>query len=122
VGPEGGVGVAAVGRRTQVCRRKNSILLINTRHDPADRSRNVRRAERLLGNAVLLTSAGYGHPTSEDPSRCIERWRVRFLAQLRTPRRGTVGRPDRRDPDFGRPLAGGPAPWPEPPGDPVANG
>jgi TAP-like protein len=60
----------------------------------------------LLGNAVLLTSTGYGHPSYADPSQCVERWRVRYLVRLVTPPRGTVCRPDRQpfDPDFGKPL------------------
>jgi pimeloyl-ACP methyl ester carboxylesterase len=87
---------------------KNPILLINNRHDPSTGYRNAQRAERLLGNAVLLTNNGYGHPTFQDPSECIDRWRVRYLVQLNTPPRGTVCRPDRRpfDPDFGQPPTG----------------
>jgi hypothetical protein len=31
----------------------------------------VRRAERRLGNAVLLTHDGYGHLNHSDPSACV---------------------------------------------------
>jgi pimeloyl-ACP methyl ester carboxylesterase len=101
-------------------RTKNPILLINNRYDPADDYRNAQRAQRLLGNAVLLTNAGYGHPTYQDPSQCIGKWRVRYLVGLITPPRGTVCQPDRRpfDPDFGKPLTGEPTPLPTPPVEP----
>ena len=86
-------------------RTKNPILLINNLHDPADKYVNAQRTERLLGNAVLLTNAGYGHPVPSDPSKCIDRWRARYLVRLATPPRGTVCKPERRpfDPDFGNP-------------------
>jgi pimeloyl-ACP methyl ester carboxylesterase len=38
-----------------------------------------RRAERLLGNAMLLTVASYGHPSYQLPSKCADKWRVRYL-------------------------------------------
>ena len=53
-------------------RTKTPILLINNLHDPATGYRNAQQTERLLGNAVLLISAGYGHPSYADPSQCIE--------------------------------------------------
>jgi pimeloyl-ACP methyl ester carboxylesterase len=85
-------------------RTRHPILLINNRYDPSTGYGNAQRAQRVLGNAVLLTNAGYGHPTYSDPSRCIDRWRVRYLVHLDTPRRGTVCRPDRQPfaPGFGR--------------------
>jgi pimeloyl-ACP methyl ester carboxylesterase len=86
-------------------RTRNPILLINNRHDPADKYVNAQRTERLLGNAVLLTNAGYGHPVPSDPSKCTDRWRARYPVRLKTPPRGTVCKPERRpfDPDFGTP-------------------
>jgi TAP-like protein len=30
-------------------------------------------AQRLLGNAVLLTENGFGHLTINDPSRCVQK-------------------------------------------------
>jgi pimeloyl-ACP methyl ester carboxylesterase len=91
-------------------RTKNPILLINNLYDPSTGYRGAQRAERLLGNAVLLTNAGYGHPSYADPSRCIEHWRVRYLVHLITPPLGTVCQPDRQpfDSDFGKPLPRGP--------------
>ena len=70
-----------------------SILPINNRHGPADDYRNAKRAQRRLGNAVLLTEDGYGHPTAADPSDCVDKSRVRYFADLATPLRGTVCRP-----------------------------
>lgn len=90
-------------------RTRTPILLINNRYDPSTGYRGAQRAQRLVGNAVLLTNAGYGHPTYADPSHCIDRWRGRYLVRLITPPPGTVCRPDRRpfDPDFGKPLSPG---------------
>ena len=104
-------------------RTKTPILLINNLYDPATGYRNAQRAERLLGNAVLLTSSGYGHPSYADPSQCIDNWRVRYLVDLVTPPRGTVCRPDRQpfDPNFGKPLPAEPIPLiplQPPPGEP----
>ena len=68
---------------------KTPILLINNTYDPATGYPGAQHAERLLGNAVLLTVAGYGHPTGL-PSRCADTWRVRYLVHLVTPPPGTV--------------------------------
>jgi pimeloyl-ACP methyl ester carboxylesterase len=73
---------------------KTPILLINARYDPASGYRNAQVAERRLGNAVLLTLNGYGHPSYQVPSACIDEWRVRYLVDLVTPPRGTVCQPD----------------------------
>jgi pimeloyl-ACP methyl ester carboxylesterase len=69
---------------------KNPILLINNRYDPATGYAGAKRAQRLLGNAVLLTVNGYGHPAETPASGCVNRWRVRYLVHLITPPRGTV--------------------------------
>ncbi len=74
----------------------NPILLIGTRHDPNTPYKNAVRAQRLLGNAVLLTHDGYGHVSFQDPSACVERARVDYLVNLETPPRGTVCQPDQR--------------------------
>ena len=57
--------------------------------DPATGYAGAQRAERLLGNAVLLTVNSYGHPI-ELPSTCADKWRVRYLVNLVTPPPGTV--------------------------------
>ncbi len=71
-------------------RTKTPILLVNNLYDPASGYANARRAERLLGNAVLLTVASYGHPSYALPSACADKWRVRYLVNLVTPPPGTV--------------------------------
>jgi pimeloyl-ACP methyl ester carboxylesterase len=69
---------------------KTPTLLINNLYDPASGYASAQRAQRLLGNAVLLTVAGYGHPSYALPSTCTDRWRVRYLVNLVTPPPGTV--------------------------------
>jgi pimeloyl-ACP methyl ester carboxylesterase len=80
----------------------NPILLINQRYDPNTGYANAVRAERLLGNAVLLTQEGYGHLTFQDPSACVDQAMVAYLTELITPPRGTVCQSDQQpfDPDF----------------------
>jgi pimeloyl-ACP methyl ester carboxylesterase len=84
----------------------NPILLIGTRFDPNTPLAGAQHAQRLLGNAVLLTHAGYGHMSNADPSGCVEQAMPRYMVDLVTPPRGTVCRSDRQpfDPDFGKPL------------------
>ncbi|WP_239090601.1 alpha/beta hydrolase [Asanoa iriomotensis] len=48
----------------------------------------------MLGNAVLLTLDGYGHPSYQVPSACMDAARVTFLVDLVTPPPGTVCQPD----------------------------
>ena len=69
---------------------KTPILLLSNRFDPATGYANALVAERRLGNAVLLTENGFGHLTVNDPSRCVLKWRIRYLVHLVTPPRGTV--------------------------------
>ena len=65
------------------------------------------RAERYLGNAVLLTHEGYGHLSFQNPSDCVDEAMVAYLTELITPPTGTVCQSDQQpfDPDFG--LGGG---------------
>jgi pimeloyl-ACP methyl ester carboxylesterase len=85
---------------------RNPILLIGTRFDPATPLDSAARAERRLGNAVLLTHDGYGHLSTRDPSTCVIQATGRYLIDLTTPPRGTVCPSDRLpfDPDFGQPI------------------
>jgi TAP-like protein len=69
---------------------KTPILLLSNRFDPATGYRNAQVAQRRLGNAVLLTENGFGYLTTNDPSRCVLKWRIRYLVHLVTPPRGTV--------------------------------
>jgi hypothetical protein len=45
---------------------------------------------------VLLTLNGYGHPSYQVPSTCIDQARTRYLVDLVTPPEGTVCQPDQR--------------------------
>jgi pimeloyl-ACP methyl ester carboxylesterase len=81
----------------------NPILLINQRYDPNTGYANAVRAERYLGNAVLLTHEGYGHLSFQNPSACVDQAMVDYLTELITPPAGTVCQSDQQpfDPDFG---------------------
>ena len=57
----------------------NPILLVNQRYDPNSDYANAVRAERLLGNAVLLTHEGYGHLSFQNPSACVDQAMARYL-------------------------------------------
>jgi pimeloyl-ACP methyl ester carboxylesterase len=70
------------------------ILLINNRYDPATGYGNAQAAEKRLGNAVLLTVNGWGHPSYQLPSTCTDQARERYLVDLITPPKGTVCEPD----------------------------
>ena len=74
----------------------NPILLIGTRHDPSTAYANARRAERRLGNAVLLTHDGYGHISIQDSSDCVDQARVAYLVDLIAPPTGTVCEANRK--------------------------
>jgi hypothetical protein len=81
----------------------NPILLINQRYDPNSFYGNAVRAERLLGNAVLLTHEGYGHLAFQNPSSCVDRAMLDYLTDLVSPPRGAVCPSDQQpfDPGFG---------------------
>lgn len=80
----------------------NPILLINQRYDPSTNYRNAVRADRYLGNAVLLTHEGYGHLAFQNPSACVDEAMVAYLVDLVTPPRGTVCQSNQQpfDPEF----------------------
>ena len=83
----------------------NPILVVNQTHDPNGSYANAVAAEKLLGNAVLLTHEGYGHLWFQDPSTCVDEAMADYLTELITPPRGTVCQSDHQpfDPDFGQP-------------------
>jgi pimeloyl-ACP methyl ester carboxylesterase len=74
---------------------KTPILLVSARYDPGTPYRNAQVAEQRLGNAVLLTMNGWGHPSYQVPSQCVDTARVRYLVDLVTPPPGTVCQPDK---------------------------
>ncbi len=69
---------------------EHPLLLVNNVYDPATGYPAAKKAEKALGNAVLLTVAGYGHPSYQLPSACTDAVRVRYLVDLVTPAPGTV--------------------------------
>lgn len=83
----------------------NPILLIGTRFDPNTPLANAQKVEKLLGNAVLLTHDGYGHPSHADPSACVVSALGQYLVDLTTPAPATVCPSDHLpfDPAFGQP-------------------
>ncbi|HYZ56201.1 MAG TPA: alpha/beta hydrolase [Streptosporangiaceae bacterium] len=68
-----------------------TILVINSRHDPATPYQGAVAGTRELGNARLLTVNGDGH-TSEysEPSACRDTAKQAYLISLKLPARGTV--------------------------------
>ncbi|WP_155373583.1 alpha/beta fold hydrolase [Catellatospora vulcania] len=72
------------------------VLLIGARYDAGTPYRNAQVAEKRLANAELLTLDGYGHPSYQVPSECIDQARERYLVDLVTPPKGTVCRPDQQ--------------------------
>lgn len=72
----------------------NPLLLIGTRYDPNTAYANAVRAQRLLGNSVLLTHQGYGHISFQDPSACVDAVRTTYLTDLVVPAPGTVCQSD----------------------------
>jgi pimeloyl-ACP methyl ester carboxylesterase len=86
----------------------NPILLINQTHDPNSFYGNAVRAEKLLGNAVLLTHEGYGHLFFQNPSTCVVEAMADYLTELITPPRGAVCQSNHLpfDLDFGSEPAG----------------
>jgi pimeloyl-ACP methyl ester carboxylesterase len=71
-------------------RTPNPILLINTLADPATPYRNAVFMERTLGNARLLTIAGYGHADGGTPSTCANNYLVNYFFYLKLPPGRTV--------------------------------
>jgi pimeloyl-ACP methyl ester carboxylesterase len=93
---------------------KTPILLVNGVYDPATSYRGAKRAEQLLGNAVLLTVATYGHPSYQLPSTCTDKAKARYLVSLVVPRRGSVCGTDVApfQPGLSEPAGGDPDPGP----------
>jgi len=93
-------GCQAVARHCPLCepwnaKTKAPILLVSARYDAGTPpTATPRPAEQRLGNAVLLTRDGWGHPGYQIPSKCIHQARVRYFVNLVTPPRGTFGESD----------------------------
>ena len=87
----------------------NPILIIGNKYDPRTKFANSVQVSRLLGNAVLLTLQGYGHPSDADSSSCLDDAVTKYLVTTTTPPAGTICQPNHVpfDPDFGKPLLRG---------------
>ncbi|WP_203716275.1 alpha/beta hydrolase, partial [Asanoa siamensis] len=75
-------------------RTSTPILLMSAHYDPGTPYRNAVAAEQRLGNAVLVTLEGWGHPSYQIPSACMDELRTRYLVDLTVPPRGTTCQPD----------------------------
>jgi len=75
-------------------RSTTPILTLNTLYDPATPYRSGRAMTGQLGNARLLTVAGYGHTTLLNPSSCAAEHETAYLVSGVLPPRGTVCRQD----------------------------
>ncbi|HEY2175025.1 MAG TPA: alpha/beta hydrolase [Mycobacteriales bacterium] len=73
---------------------KIPIMVVGARYDPGTPYLNAVVAQHRLGNAVLITLNGFGHPSYQVPSKCLDAARVRYLVHLVPPRNGTVCQPD----------------------------
>ncbi len=74
---------------------KTPILLVSARYDAGTSYASAVVTEKRLGNAVLLTLNGYGHPSYQVPSKCVDDAREQYFVDLVTPPRGTVCQPDK---------------------------
>lgn len=75
-------------------RSTTPILTINTLYDPATPYRSGQAMTRQLGNARLLTVAGYGHTTLLNPSSCVAAHETAYLIRGVLPPRDTICRQD----------------------------
>ncbi|GIF62931.1 hydrolase [Asanoa ishikariensis] len=73
---------------------ENPVLLLSARYDPGTPYRNAVATEKRLANAVLVTLEGWGHPSYQIASACIDEVRTRYLVDLTVPARGTTCQPD----------------------------
>ena len=67
----------------------NPVLLVGTRFDPASPYANALTVNELLPGSVLLTVEGWGHTSSDVPSRCTVETVSRYLLHGITPPPGT---------------------------------
>ncbi|WP_020672650.1 alpha/beta hydrolase [Amycolatopsis nigrescens] len=76
--------------------RRQPVLIINSRHDPATPWHNARAAAEQLGDARLLTVEGYGHTSLNVHSGCAMAAMVRYFTTLAVPEPGATCAPDTR--------------------------
>ncbi|EOD65828.1 alpha/beta hydrolase [Amycolatopsis vancoresmycina] len=74
--------------------RRNPVLVLNNRFDPATPLHNAEATAAELGDGRVLVVDGYGHTSLDVPSACASAAVVRYLADLATPAAGTTCAPD----------------------------
>ncbi|MDS0138553.1 MULTISPECIES: alpha/beta hydrolase [unclassified Amycolatopsis] len=74
--------------------RKNPILVLNNRFDPATPLHNAEATAAELGDGRVLVVDGYGHTSLDAPSTCASAAVVRYLTELAAPAPGTTCAPD----------------------------
>ncbi|HEY3467295.1 MAG TPA: alpha/beta hydrolase [Amycolatopsis sp.] len=74
--------------------RKNPVLVLNNRFDPATPLHNAEATAAELGDGRVLVVDGYGHTSLDVPSACASAAVVRYLADLAVPAAGTTCAPD----------------------------
>jgi pimeloyl-ACP methyl ester carboxylesterase len=74
--------------------RKNPLLVLNNRFDPATPLANARATAAELGDGRVLVVDGYGHTSLDVPSACASAAVVRYLTDLTAPAEGTTCAPD----------------------------
>ncbi|GAA4526833.1 alpha/beta hydrolase [Amycolatopsis samaneae] len=74
--------------------RKNPILVLNNRFDPATPLANARATAAQLGDGHVLVVDGAGHTSLDVPSTCASAAIGRYLDDLTVPAEGTTCPPD----------------------------
>ncbi|MEU7783764.1 alpha/beta hydrolase [Amycolatopsis sp. NPDC049159] len=74
--------------------RKNPVLVLNNRFDPATPLHNAEATAAELGDGRVLVVEGYGHTSLDAPSACASAAVVRYLTELSAPAAGTTCAPD----------------------------
>jgi pimeloyl-ACP methyl ester carboxylesterase len=74
--------------------RKNPVLVLNNRFDPATPLHNARATAAELGDGRVLVVDGYGHTSLDVPSACASAAVVRYFTDLATPAADTTCAPD----------------------------
>jgi pimeloyl-ACP methyl ester carboxylesterase len=74
--------------------RKNPVLVLNNRFDPATPLHNAQATAAELGDGRVLVVDGYGHTSLDVHSACATAAVVRYLADLAVPAEGTSCAPD----------------------------
>jgi pimeloyl-ACP methyl ester carboxylesterase len=74
--------------------RKNPILVLNNRFDPATPLHNAQATAAELGDGRVLVVDGYGHTSLDAPSACASAAVTRYLTDLAAPAEGSTCAPD----------------------------